>query len=108
MKDWRAVLTICAVASGMLAVAACDSGEQNRPLNYKKGVYLGKPHTALSQETLDNLKRRANYQAGLSTVSSGGVSEIDEPSGGSDVRPPASATVNAGAPPNPTSGQRNK
>jgi hypothetical protein len=88
MKTWTTVLTICAVAGAALVMTACDSGEQGRPLNYEKGVYKGKPHTPLSEETLRALRARAAYQGGLATVSSGGFTVLDESSEGSDVRPP--------------------
>ncbi len=88
MKTWKIVLTISAVVGVAVVGAACDSSEQGRPLNYNKGVYMGKPHTPLSEETLRALRARAAYQGGLTTVSSGGFTEIDESSEGSDVRPP--------------------
>ncbi len=87
MRTWTTVLTICAVASAAVVASACDSGEM-RPLNYEKGVYKGKAHTPLSEETLQALRARAAYQGGLTTVSSGGLTVIDETSEGSDVRPP--------------------
>jgi hypothetical protein len=88
MMTWKTVLTICAVAGAAVVFSACDSGEQGRPLNYDKGVYKGKQHTPLSEETLRALRARVAYQGGLTTVSSGGLTEIDETSEGSDVRPP--------------------
>ncbi len=88
MRTWKTVLTIFAIAGAAAVVAACDSGDQGRPLNYNKGVYMGKPATPLSEETLRALRARAAYQGGLSTVSSGGFTVIDESSEGSDVRPP--------------------
>ncbi len=88
MRTWKTVLTICAIAIVTAGAAACDSGDQSRPLNYEKGVYKGKPHTELSEETLRALRARAAYQGGLASGSSGGFTVIDESSEGSDVRPP--------------------
>jgi len=88
MRTCRSVLTICAIAGAAAVVSACDSSEQGRPLNYNKGVYMGKPATPLSEETLRALRARAAYQGGLATVSSGGFTAVDESSEGSDVRPP--------------------
>lgn len=88
MRTWKTVLMIGAIAGAAVLVAACDSGDQSRPLNYKKGVYLGKPHTPLSEETLRALRARAAYQGGLTTVSTGGLKVVNESVEGSDVRPP--------------------
>lgn len=88
MRMWKAASTIAAVVGVAALVAACDSGDQARPLNYDKGVYKGKPHTPLSEDTLRALRARAAYQGGLATVSSGGLPTVDVPSKGSDVRPP--------------------
>lgn len=88
MRILKTTLTICAVFGAAGMVAACDSGDDSRPLNYEKGVYKGQPHTPLSEETLRALRARAAYQGGLTTMSSGGVSVVNEASEGSDVRPP--------------------
>ena len=90
MKSTRLLSVICVVIGGALLVGACDSRGQSRPLNYQKGTYLGKPHASLSEPTLEKLRARALYQAGLSTVSGGGelVGARTEPG---DVRPPAVA-----------------
>lgn len=76
------------VLAAAAVVAGCDSSDDRRPLNYNKGVYMGKPHTPLSEETLRALRARAAYQGGLATVSSGGFTLVDESPEGPDVRPP--------------------
>jgi hypothetical protein len=96
MKRTRILSVIGAVIGGVLLVGACDGGDQGRPLNYKKGVYLGKPHTPLNEQTLDKLRDRAGYQAGLTTVTSGGGrTGAQAPS--SSVRPPDTGGVDADA-----------
>ncbi len=47
--------------AAIILVPGCDFGEQ-RPLNYKKGEYLGTPHQPLEPETLQALKVRVAYQ----------------------------------------------
>jgi hypothetical protein len=95
MKRTRILSVIGAVIGGALLVGACDGRDQGRPLNYKKGVYLGKPHTPLPEQTLEDLRARASYQAGLATVNGGGPVVAGAPS--SSVRPPVSGGVDTGA-----------
>ena len=55
-----------AVVVGLLAVAAlagCREQEQGRPLTYEKGVYHGQQDDALSEDTLDALRLRAQRQS---------------------------------------------
>ena len=54
------VLAIAAVALG---TSACREEEQGRPLNYEKGIYLGKSDTSLSSEQLRELKSRSRLQS---------------------------------------------
>lgn len=96
MKRTRILSVIGAVIGGALLVGACDGGDQGRPLNYKKGVYLGKPHTPLREETLKDLRARAGYQAGLTTVAGGGE-QVGTGSVSANVRPPDSGDVDMGA-----------
>jgi hypothetical protein len=96
MKSGKVLSVIGAVVGGTLLVAACEPSGQARPLNYKKGVYLGKPHTPLNEQTLDELRARAGYQAGLTTVAGGGET-IGAPAVPSDVRPPASGGIDMSA-----------
>jgi len=96
MKSTRILSVIGAVIGGALLVGACDAGDQGRPLNYKKGVYLGKPHTPMSEQLLDELRARATYQAGLSTVAGGGK-QVGTRTETANVRPPATNDVDMGA-----------
>ncbi len=45
---------------GLLAIGlqACREDEQNRPLSFDKGTYIGAPDTALSPEEVDALVQR--------------------------------------------------
>ena len=96
MKSKKALSVIGAVIGGVLLVGACDGRDQGRPLNYKKGVYLGKPHTPLNEKVLDELRARAGYQAGFTSVAGGGAPAVAQaPS--SSVRPPDSGGVDTGA-----------
>ena len=54
------VLAIAAVALG---TSACREEEQGRPLNYEKGIYLGKSDTSLSSEQLRELTSRSRLQS---------------------------------------------
>ena len=45
-----------------LAAAGCRKEEQNRPLQFEKGTYLGKPDQGLTDEQLSELRQRANGQ----------------------------------------------
>ena len=45
-------------------LGACDESEQGRVLRYEKGTYLGQADTPLSEEKLDELRRRATLQGG--------------------------------------------
>jgi len=79
--------------AGMLVLSAtvlgaCDSDEQGRVLNYKKGEYLGPREAPLDEETLRALRNRASLQGGT-TIASGGAGGGGESQRASDVRPPA-------------------
>jgi len=54
----RTAVPIVAVAVG-LALGGCRPDEQNRPLYFEPGKYLGKKDEALSKEQLDELRQRA-------------------------------------------------
>jgi hypothetical protein len=58
-----ALALIAILAAGPMLVA-CDESEQGRVLRYEKGTYLGKPDTALSDQTLKALRHRATRQGG--------------------------------------------
>ncbi len=95
MKSMRILPVIGAVIGGALLLGACDARDQ-RPLNYKKGVYLGKPHTPLRERTLEDLRNRAAYQAGPTTVAGGGEHPGTRTES-ADVRPPATNDIDMGA-----------
>lgn len=45
------------------ALAGCREDEQDRPLQYSKGVYQGPADDALPDETLEALRHRARHQS---------------------------------------------
>jgi len=45
-----------------LATGGCRKDEQNRPLQFEKGTYLGEPDQNLTDKQLTELRRRANRQ----------------------------------------------
>lgn len=51
------VLALTAV--GLLTLGACKESEQNRPLTYEPGVYLGQEDEPLADGMLDQLRDRA-------------------------------------------------
>jgi hypothetical protein len=55
--------TVGAVLIAMAAVSGCRKEEQNRPLAYEKGTYLGKPDQKLTEEQRQELRARARNQA---------------------------------------------
>jgi len=50
------------LAATLLLVSACREEEQDRVLWHEKGVYLGTPDSAISDDTLRNLRHRAARQ----------------------------------------------
>ena len=50
-----------ALAAGLL-VQGCREEEQDRPLLYDKGSYLGEPGPPLEQQQVDQLRYRARNQ----------------------------------------------
>jgi hypothetical protein len=84
-----------AVVAAAVLVVACDGREQSRPLNYRKGTYLGNPDEGLSAATLEGLRQRAAYQA-FGSDAGGASSSIKVGSSGTNVRPPSYAD-NTGA-----------
>ena len=57
------VAAIGAVLVAMAAVSGCREEEQNRPLTYKKGTYIGKADQQISDAQRDELRSRARNQA---------------------------------------------
>ena len=64
IKQIRRLVISTIVLGAFLGLAACDQGEDSRPLNYKPGVYQGTPVSPLSDETLEELRRRAEKALG--------------------------------------------
>jgi hypothetical protein len=69
-----------------LALGACREDEQGRVLRYKKGIYLGKPDSKLSDEQERLLRERAQYQGSSVAFAPGGGGER------ANVRPPGPST----------------
>jgi hypothetical protein len=72
----------------MLLLSGCREEEQGRILGYEKGVYLGRPDTALSDSTRDDLRQRIRHQSSEQRLMAGGGPPT---STASSVRPPAGA-----------------
>lgn len=72
MKPLRGIKVACAVLAPILALAACKAEEQGRNIDFKPGVYLGKPDTQLSESQVRQLRQRASLQAGADTFSVSG------------------------------------
>ncbi len=45
-----------------ILMSSCRQEEQNRVLNYEKGVYLGKEDTALSEKIVTKLRMHTSRQ----------------------------------------------
>lgn len=58
------LISVVAGAGLVLTLAACDEAEQGRVLLYKKGTYLGKADTELTDEKRQELRARAMLQGG--------------------------------------------
>jgi len=50
------------LAATLLLVSACREEEQDRVPWHEEGVYLGKPDSAISDDTLQDLRHRAAKQ----------------------------------------------
>ena len=50
------------LAATLLLVSACREEEQDRILLHEKGVYLGTPEPAISDDALQDLRHRAARQ----------------------------------------------
>lgn len=53
-------LLLAAGATALLLLAGCRAEEQNRPIEFKKGTYVGKPDEALTEAQLKALRERAD------------------------------------------------
>ena len=61
MKMRLPLLLGCLLAVG-LAIGACRKEEQNRPLQFDKGTYLGEQDQSLTEDQLGELRNRARAQ----------------------------------------------
>ncbi len=59
MKVNRLLISLAAIILCGMALSACRSEEQGRPLRFEKGTYGGAMDTALSEEVRKNLRARA-------------------------------------------------
>jgi hypothetical protein len=50
------------IVMATLLLGACDEFEQGRILRYEKGTYLGQADAPLSEEQVEELRRRATLQ----------------------------------------------
>ncbi len=58
----RKFLKVLTLAAFTVALSSCAEEEQNRPLSYEKGTYLGKADQSLTPEQVRNLMTRADIQ----------------------------------------------
>ena len=64
MNNAKVALTFgCLLGATLAVLSACREEEQGRVLVHEKGVYLGTPDAAISDETLEDLRRRAFLQS---------------------------------------------
>ena len=63
MKNNYKILFTLLSLFGLLFVFSCKEDEQNRILNYQKGVYLGKEDEKLDKTILDSLSQHVNRQS---------------------------------------------
>ncbi len=63
MSNAKVTLTFgCLLGATLAVLSACREEEQGRILVQEKGVYQGTPDVAISDETIQNLRRRALLQ----------------------------------------------
>jgi hypothetical protein len=58
----RLILGLAVTFLVVLAVQGCRQEEPNRPLLYHKGSYSGQTEPPLSEQQLERLRQRAQYQ----------------------------------------------
>ncbi len=59
MQINKLLISFSAIILCGMALSACKSEEQGRPLRFEKGTYGGAMDTALSEEVRRNLRARA-------------------------------------------------
>ena len=68
MTSGRLLLAVVGLMVPVLMLSACK--EQGRALHLKKGEYVGRPHTPLSDEARRALSDRISHQGGGGRISS--------------------------------------
>ena len=61
-KNYQFIFTLLSLI-GLLFVFSCKEEEQNRVLNYQKGIYLGKEDQKLDKTLVDSLSQHVNRQS---------------------------------------------
>jgi hypothetical protein len=61
IKFYKTILLMLFILSTFL-VSSCREEEQNRVLNYNKGVYLGKQDTRLTEQQITKLRIHTSRQ----------------------------------------------
>lgn len=85
MLNKQFLKTAGCVCFALVVLAGCRPEEQNRPLKYESGMYPGgAPTTAISENSLAELRQRARLQGGVSAGNGGSAS----PTRSGKVRPP--------------------
>lgn len=62
IKNARLPIIAGCLVLAALAISGCRKEEQNRPLQFEKGTYLGQQDQTLSEDQLRELRQRANAQ----------------------------------------------
>ena len=60
--NYKFIITLISLF-GLLFIFSCKEEEQNRKLNYQKGVYLGKEDEKLDKKLVDSLSQHVNRQS---------------------------------------------
>jgi len=83
----RVLGMVCVLLVGTVALSGCRDDEQSRMINYKAGVYKGKPDTPLTDKARSDARERTYLQAGVVGMTGGGAKRD-----GGDVRRPGEAS----------------
>ena len=62
LKMINKITLLILFAISTIFISSCRQEEQNRVLNYEKGVYLGKKDTALSEKLVTKLRMHTSRQ----------------------------------------------
>ena len=61
IRFYKNLLIVLFILSTFL-ISSCREDEQNRVLNYNKGVYLGEKYTQLTEQQITNLRIHTSRQ----------------------------------------------